>query len=410
MTPRSKAVAGAADNQRDESLLTIRTNDERELLQEYVSELPRALAGSSPDDWPQAVARQWRRRLTDWRAHDQATLRRLHVRRAAEIEEAPITWLWKHRVARGEIAILEGDPETGKTTITSHQAACVTRGRPISPDDAPRPPANVLLVSTEDSVEKVLVPQLRVAGADMSRVFVFGMAKDEDGNPEPIQFRKDIPRLQETINALDIELAVVSPITACFDEDTNTNNDASVRRALTPLAAVAQETDCALLLIRHLNKDQTMKSLYRGGGSIAFMGVARTGLVTGEYRDERVLAMVKNNLADKRLVPAYPFKLIAPSGEAVPRVIWGEPVWLTADDLLADHDSREDAPAREEAEVFLATRLAAGPVPATVVIKEARRVGVSESTLKRAKRQMGVRSYAERGENNIPEQWLWKLP
>ena len=77
------------------------------------------------------------------------------------------------------------------------------------------------------------------------------------------------------------------------------NNDASVRRATTPLADLAQRTGCAILLIRHLNKQGDLKAKYRGGGSIAFTGAARSVLVVEEHPEQpglMVLARVKSNL------------------------------------------------------------------------------------------------------------------
>jgi RecA-family ATPase len=49
-------------------------------------------------------------------------------------------------------------------------------------------------------------------------------------------------------------LVVIDPIMAFFDDTICTGNDQSVRQALAPLARLAEETGCVILLVRHLNK------------------------------------------------------------------------------------------------------------------------------------------------------------
>lgn len=59
---------------------------------------------------------------------------------------------------------------------------------------------------------------------------------------------------------------------------------------------------------------------------------------------------------------------------------------------------------RPAAEAFLLSRLAHGPVPAAVVLAEAKARGISERTLDRAKARLGIRSRRVRGG------WVWTLP
>ena len=44
--------------------------------------------------------------------------------------------------------------------------------------------------------------------------------------------------------------------------------DQNVRKALTPLAKVAERTGCTMLLLRHLKKNTRGEPVYLGGGSI----------------------------------------------------------------------------------------------------------------------------------------------
>jgi hypothetical protein len=56
------------------------------------------------------------------------------TRRASDITPEPISWVWKHWIARGKFEIIGGVPETGKTTIALSYAAIVSSGG-IWPDE-----------------------------------------------------------------------------------------------------------------------------------------------------------------------------------------------------------------------------------------------------------------------------------
>lgn len=378
--------------------------DERDLWLEWLSEQPRHV-----HDHPPLAAESWNERVHEHREARRAKMEELGVRTLADLEEAPIEWLWEKRVPRGEVTIIEGDPETGKTTVASEMAACVTRGKPISRDDAPKDPGDVLLVATEDSISKAILPQLRVHGADVSRVHEMQMKTDDEGNPVPLAFPRDAQRMRESIEEFDVKLVVVSPITACFDEETNTNNDASLRRALTPVAKVAQETGAAMVLLRHLNKDESMKALYRGGGSIAFMGVSRTALVIGEHEGQRAVAMVKNNLYDKRAVDTLAFELLPSAGEQVPRVAWRGELPITAEDLV-NPDGRKKAPRRDEAMALLRELLdGQGWVPVDTLQVEREKAGFNQKTWDAAADKLGVTKRREQNDDGTTRKWWWSL-
>jgi len=64
--------------------------------------------------------------------------------------------------------------------------------------------------------------------------------------------------------------------------------------------------------------------------------------------------------------------------------------------------------AKREAREFLLERLEAGPAKRDTVVEEAKEEGIAFATLKRAKKELGVRSYKERGK--IDGDWFWELP
>src|SRR5207244_1334309 len=83
-----------------------------------------------------------------------------------------VSWLSPGRLALGKLTIIDGNPDMGKSFITLDLCARVTTGRPLfdaAPEEA-HPPADVVLLSSEDSQADTVLPRLRALGADLSRV------------------------------------------------------------------------------------------------------------------------------------------------------------------------------------------------------------------------------------------------
>ena len=93
-------------------------------------------------------------------------------------------------------------------------------------------------------------------------------------------------------------------------------------------------------------------------------------------------------------------------GFRAPLLERGEDAQITADDVVADHETRS---ARDEAVEWLQATLANGPVATKHVQRQAREAGIADRTLRRAKVTLRVVSEQDRSENGITG-WNWCLP
>jgi hypothetical protein len=176
---------------------------------------------------------------------------------------------------------------------------------------------------------------------------------------------------------------------AFLDEKVQSASDQSVRSALGPLMQVAEQHQCALLLNRHLNKQGGGHALYRGLGSIAFVAACRFAmLVERDPHDPSrcVLAQVRHSLAGGQ--PSLVYQIAAGEG-ALPTVTWLGRSPYSADDLLA-HAGKGRGP-RDQAADFLAQFLACGPRTSRDIHRAAHHARFSKRTLRRARRELGVR-------------------
>ncbi len=89
----------------------------------------------------------------------------------ATVEPREVEWLWPGRLPAGMVAVLDGPPGAGKSTIVVDIIARLTTGQPL-PNEAcvSRPVADVVMLGHEDSPEHTIRPRLDAAGADPARV------------------------------------------------------------------------------------------------------------------------------------------------------------------------------------------------------------------------------------------------
>lgn len=91
------------------------------------------------------------------------------------------------------------------------------------------------------------------------------------------------------------------------------------------------------------------------------------------------------------------------------RILWGAALQGSARDILAQAETQEDPgdrSATEEAVDWLASFLAAGPVSAKDVQREAKEAGISEKSLRRGREKLKVRPFKA----GFSGGWQWALP
>jgi hypothetical protein len=297
-------------------------------------------------------------------------------------------WLWPDQLALGQLVMLDGDPGLGKSLVTLDLCARLSTGRPF-PDGRPGPgPGNCIILNSEDDAETTIRPRLVALGADLARVFCLDT---EDGG-KTIRLPQNVLELDKMVEQTSARLVVIDPVVAFLDGTVLLASDASVRRALEPLIALARGRECVILMVRHLNKTAGRRALYRGGGSIAFVAACRSAWLIDqdpENPERRVLAVVKNNTARRPESLAY--ELMAAENQPCPNVVWhGRTKW-TADELLARRPGCQALP-RDRAKEFLLNFLVEGARTSREVWAAADEHDLTSRTIKRAKTDLGIRS------------------
>jgi RecA-family ATPase len=318
-----------------------------------------------------------------------ATSSAIQVRPASQIRPEPIRWLWTGHLALGTLTMLDGDPGLGKSLFALDLCARLSTGRSF-PDDTPsHRPANSLLVTCEDGDQTTVRPRLEALGADLDRVFLPPQEHPTTG--DLLRFPRDLDLLARLVSKTRARIVVIDPIMACLEPMIMTSSDQSIRRALYPLVKLAETYQFVAILIRHLNKSFGGKSLYRGSGSIGFIGSCRSAWLLGrdpESPARRVLAQSKNNLAP--ISPSLAFEI--QSGGSGLQVRWRGTTEWTADQVVAASSSAHFSSPRNQAREFLRQLLADGPRTSRDIWAAVDAEGLSEKTLRRAREDLKVRT------------------
>jgi hypothetical protein len=326
--------------------------------------------------------------------------RRPDIIRLSEIQASSVNWFWNPYLPMGMLAMLSGDPSSGKTYVSLAIAADLTVGRVPNCEET-TDAADVLYLTAENSPEHVLRPRFDLLNGDPSRFHLFRGAKGPESQFCAIEL-SDVDLLGNSIESTRARLVVIDPVQSYFGASTDMHRSNETRPILDGLGWLAQKYSCCILLVRHISKASTSRAIHRGLGSIDFTGAVRAELLAGsdpEDRDRRALIHIKSNVG--KLGPSVGFAINDHGLQ------WTGESSLTAPQILAPESTSDRVNAMKEATEFLIEALAQGGRPVKDLSEQAFALGISDRTLKRAKAQLGVKSQKGPG---MDQPWEWHLP
>jgi hypothetical protein len=346
--------------------------------------------------------------------------RRVELTSANAIRSERLHWVWTGRMPRRSLVVVAGEKGLGKSLLTNARLpALVTRG--TLDGELQGTPADVLIATAEDDWASVVKPRLMAHDADLERVHRVAV-QDDDGDAL-LTLPEDVPRLEAQIVRLrdagrPVALLVIDPIGAFLAAGTDTHRDASVRRALAPLAAMAERLNLVIAVVAHLTKDESGRLINRVSGAGAFVNAARSVLALardpgdseGEQGVERVLLHVGSNWG--RYAPTLAWRVESRSIEVddgsatdVGYLVAKGESSVGVEDVQRGPD--ENATDAEEA---IGAALAGGPRPSREVKAEVRaQLDCSKRTVERAAIRMAEAGELKIAQGGFPRTTTWAL-
>lgn len=235
---------------------------------------------------------------------------RLDVRNAGAMELRCTTWIAPGWVPRGALSVLVGNEGIGKSLWWVRLVAHITTGSADPGMRLPsRAPENVLLILTEDPWSEV-AERLRLAGADLARIFVLSESNSRTGVPTVPG--ADMTLIWDAAVDHEVGLVVVDAWLDTVPSGSQVKDTQGGRAALSPWALLAERTGAGVLLIAHSNRlgSDSLRDLV--GGTIALRQKARMLLFAAAPEHERGVAVYvgpdKVNLTAIERAQRYPLE------------------------------------------------------------------------------------------------------
>jgi putative DNA primase/helicase len=344
----------------------------------------------------------------------------LRTVRLCDVSPGLVQWLWPGRIPLGQLTLLSGGSGLGKSFLTLDLAARASRGIPF-PDqvEASQPAGKVILFSADGAAgnaSQVLRPRLDEADADASQIIAVDGVRfaDEAGQGDVTRgfsLETDLAALTDLLTSHpDTLLVVIDPISAFSSNSAycaaDSKKKAEVGSTLARLAETAARFQVAIVCVTHLPITAGgSKSADRSRRSLAVPAAAGAVWSVIEDRDDperRLLLPVKLNLSPENTAMAYRITDGHIDWECEPLPI------SAADALTAEPEPRDnDWTELGRAVQWLGELLAAGPLPARDVKRQASDCGFSLATLRRAMRALGIKPAKAGFEKG--GQWMWGL-
>ena len=334
---------------------------------------------------------------------------KLLTRSIANVEEQHVDWLWENWLPKGMFTVLGGYAGDGKSTLTAWLAATLSTGGKL-PDGSTAPIINTLMVAAEDDVSHVVKPRLSIHGADPHRISVLDGVDEGDGIVRPFNLRRHVPVLRQEVLEKNIGLVVIDPLSSAQGNG-DRNSEGDVRDSMAPLFQMMEETGVAVIGIMHIGKnDGHAKSYQKLLGSTAYTALARVIWMVHDLPEDmqvegeatrKLLDVTKINIA----MAPDPIQFHRPKDEPV--------TWLGASPLRFDEAAswrkKSETGKGEKGETETATAEAwlldfmdGKPVAAKVIAEAAKEEGLSETTMRRAKSNLGI----DTKRNGIVWEWM----
>ena len=308
----------------------------------------------------------------------------------AEVQPRNVRWLVRGLIPLRTLTLVAGVGGLGKSMWLAGVAARLSRGDLGAPSDA-------VIVSYEDTADEVLRPRVEAAGGDVHRVHV--IVPEHRDWVDPVALPRDVVEVETLVRSVNAKLLIIDPIVAAIAVELDAHKDQHVRRVLARLAELAEETDCAVAIVGHLNKAPSTDAYIRVANSVAFWNASRSVVLVTEDGDgdSRLVAQRKANYA--RLCPVerhrveeilLPDTFDPDTGE---RVVTARMVFVEhADDIdAADVLGPQKTTKTETAEQLLELLLVDGDWHEAEGVKTLMTAaGYPERTTQRAKKLLGV--------------------
>ena len=190
----------------------------------------------------------------------------LEVFSAEHMKAEKVLWLWPNLLEEGQVNLVQGRKQCGKSSWIRTVAAHVSGGPPLpGMQRRKRNTGVVLWFAGEEGLQTRVWPGLEAAGAVMSRVKV--AHSHGTNSASPMRLPADTDRLIRLIRKLGVKLLVLDPIFNFSDGTLSLEKSTEeARRWMACPHRISHETGATVILARNLTKGRATCGSTRAAG------------------------------------------------------------------------------------------------------------------------------------------------
>jgi DNA repair protein RadA/Sms len=308
---------------------------------------------------------------------------------AAAVTPKTMEYLIEPYIPKNKVTLLCGESGVGKSYFTCYIASRISNGQDINGNTI-QDGSKVLFFNAEDDISDTIVPRLLSMKADMAKISCGSESFDLSREDEKSAF---IAR----VSGINPSLLIIDPIQCFLGPKISMSNANQVRSIMKIFYEVAQRTETTVIVVGHLSKAKESNIKSRALGSIDFMAAVRSALgVVEDPRDEtnRIVYHIKANTSAK--------------GDPLSYSIEDAKFQFKGTSDLSENEYASLTSFEEMSKITVAKEILGelieehnGSVDAEIVHEKARKAGISEATMRRARVGLRIDKRKEKSK------WVW---
>lgn len=327
---------------------------------------------------------------------------------ATDVKKGRVTFDWPGMILRGALNIVDGQKGTGKSSIIAHLAASMCGGRRLPESRSSGAKGTCLWIGSEEDFGSAVASRWVVNGGDAKQLLTVDARAMEGPGRITLPFQED--RLRSIVERHKVRVLVADPFTALACPSMDPCNNHLTRLYLESIGRVAAEFSVTVLLARHLTKSRSGSLLNQGMGGVAVGATCRSVLrVERSHADPAtcyLACLTGNHGAASGVVP---YSLEEHPG-FVFRAKFKTRLDVAIEEVIEGDDAPDEKDAMADALTMLKGLLKDGPIDVETIIKEADKCRVGMTTVRKAKKKLGVESKRKGGGKGVVGNWQWFFP
>lgn len=322
-----------------------------------------------------------------------------------EVKTENIEWEWDGRILRGEVNMIDGVKNVGKSSLLAKIAATIANGDKFPGDRKAGKPGTCLWFTTEERFAKAVKRRFALNGGEENQIATFDVSSIDES--ERIILPGCVDRLIDTLRWMKARVFCLDPFDSLAHPNANLYDGNQARRYTESMMEACHATGATCICVRHPRKGTKGAAIEHGAGSMQVNNVARMVCRADFHPNDdgsRIFSTVTTNFGDP---PKGYIYSIQGTLEKLGVIVWEKETPLTVSQIIEENEEAGEMDEKVDATTLLKNLLKDRDVEANIIDELGGKAMISKRALRYAKKKLGIRSKFLKGKKGDNSKWLW---